>query len=331
MTVTINGSSGVATPLGSAGSPSTVNTSNSTTGLYFPASNTVGVATAGTNALYIDASQNVGIGTTSPTQTLEVLGTNQATDSRGNVFFRTSNTQAADVGAQLALGGLYNASSSYGFGGIAGRKENSTSGNVAGYLQFFTTTSGGTFTERMRIDSSGNLTVGGTTSYGKITGYIGANSGTAVASYFTASGGTGVGFQANYGASTGTGYGMYFTYNGSGCGSITLTSGATAFNTSSDYRLKENVQPLTTGLATLNALKPVTYDWIFNKEKGEGFIAHELQTVIPLAVVGEKDAVNEDGSIKPQGVDYGKIVVHLVAAIQELSAEVTALKAKVGA
>jgi hypothetical protein len=59
----------------------------------------------------------------------------------------------------------------------------------------------------------------------------------------------------------------------------------------------------------------------------EGFIAHELQSIIPRAVDGEKDAVNEDGSIKPQGVDYSKIVVHLVAALQELSAKNDALEA----
>ena len=74
---------------------------------------------------------------------------------------------------------------------------------------------------------------------------------------------------------------------------------------------------MTVGLATISALKPVTYDWVGTNENGEGFIAHELQEVIPLAVTGEKDAVNEDGTIKPQGVDYSKIVVHLVAACQE--------------
>jgi hypothetical protein len=95
--------------------------------------------------------------------------------------------------------------------------------------------------------------------------------------------------------------------------------------------LKENITLMTAGLEKISALKPVIYDWISDKTKGEGFIAHELQAVIPLAVTGEKDAVNEDGSIKPQGVDYSKIVVHLVAAIKELSAEVEALKAKVGA
>jgi hypothetical protein len=88
---------------------------------------------------------------------------------------------------------------------------------------------------------------------------------------------------------------------------------------------------MTTGLATIDALKPVTYDWISDKSVGEGFIAHELAEVIPLAVTGEKDAVDDDGKPRHQGVDYSKIVVHLVAACQELSAKNDALEARLAA
>ena len=85
---------------------------------------------------------------------------------------------------------------------------------------------------------------------------------------------------------------------------------------------------MTSGLAAVSALKPVIYKWNADNSNGEGFIAHELAEVIPLAVFGEKDAVDKDGKIKPQGVDYSKVVVHLVAAIQELSAKVAALEGK---
>ena len=91
--------------------------------------------------------------------------------------------------------------------------------------------------------------------------------------------------------------------------------------------MKENVASMTNGLATIAALKPIVYDWISTKEKGEGFLAHELQAIIPLAVTGEKDAVDENGVPRYQGIDYSKIVVYLVAAIQELSAKVAALEA----
>ena len=129
-------------------------------------------------------------------------------------------------------------------------------------------------------------------------------------------------------SSTAGNYAIVFNNPNGQVGNILTSGSATSYNTSSDYRLKENVQPMTGGLATVAALKPVNYDWIIDKSAGEGFIAHELQAVIPDAVHGEKDAVNEDGSIKPQGVDFSKIVPHLVAAIQELTTRLTALETK---
>jgi len=88
-----------------------------------------------------------------------------------------------------------------------------------------------------------------------------------------------------------TQYFQEFTRNGSVVGTITTTTSATAYNTSSDYRLKENVQPLTGALAKVQQLKPCTYTWKKDGSSGEGFIAHELAEVIPQAVTGEKDEV----------------------------------------
>ena len=106
-------------------------------------------------------------------------------------------------------------------------------------------------------------------------------------------------------------------------GSITSTNTTTAYNTSSDYRLKENIQPMTGALATVAQLKPVTYDWKVGGS-GQGFIAHELQTVVPDCVSGQKDAVDADGNPEYQGVDTSFLVATLVAAIQELNAKVEA-------
>ena len=121
---------------------------------------------------------------------------------------------------------------------------------------------------------------------------------------------------------------QYFQTVYGAAGTIVCTTTNTAYNTSSDYRMKENVQPMTGGLSTIAALKPVIFDWIPSKTAGEGFIAHELQAVIPAAVSGEKDALYEDGSINAQGVDFGKIVPHLVAAVQELTTRLAALENK---
>ena len=85
--------------------------------------------------------------------------TSPAVNSEGNMFLRATDALATGVGTQIGLGGKYNASSYFPFAAVAGRKENATNNNVAGYLSLLTTTSGGTLTERMRISSAGDATV----------------------------------------------------------------------------------------------------------------------------------------------------------------------------
>jgi hypothetical protein len=174
--------------------------------------------------------------------------------------------------------------------------------------------------EVARIDGSGNLYKGGTTGpYGTAgaqinVNYIGANQ---------------MGLFLLDGEASGTSRNAvrFERTSGNTVGSITTTNSATAYNTSSDYRLKVNPTPMVGALDKVLALKPVTYKWKIDDADGEGFIAHELQEVVPSAVTGKKDDVNEDGSINPQAVDYSKLVATLTAAIQELKAEFDAYKA----
>jgi hypothetical protein len=129
----------------------------------------------------------------------------------------------------------------------------------------------------------------------------------------------------------GTDYGevAYFkNYGGTNVGHIDVAASSTAYVTSSDYRLKENIAPMTGALAKVATLKPCTYTWKATGEQADGFIAHELEEVCPHAVYGEKDAVNEDGSIKPQGIDTSFLVATLTAAIQELKVELDSVKAE---
>jgi hypothetical protein len=97
------------------------------------------------------------------------------------------------------------------------------------------------------------------------------------------------------------------------------------YNTTSDYRLKENVAPMTGALARIASLKPVTYTWKIDGSDGQGFIAHELQAVIPDCVTGEKDAVDDEGNPRYQGVDASFLVATLVAAIKEQQVSIAAL------
>jgi hypothetical protein len=114
-------------------------------------------------------------------------------------------------------------------------------------------------------------------------------------------------------------------------GSIVINSGSVSYNTTSDYRLKENVTPLTGALNKVAQLKPINYTWKDSGESANGFIAHELQAVAPDCVTGEKDAVDSNGNPKYQSIDTSFLTATLVAAIQELSAQVTTLQAQVTA
>ena len=252
----------------------------------------------------IDTSGNVGIGTTSPSSFASKLVVGTSDNANGVI---------ASAATGLVRIGGYSSGKSAGYIEALNTAQSAFSPLWFGgsILQFATSGS-----ESMRIDSSGNLLLGTTTSSVTNGGvYHNINA----ISYIA------IGHAS--GTATGNWY-VNYQYAGTTIGTI-AQSGTTgvAYNTTSDYRLKTNIAPMTTGLATIIALRPVTYDWISDKSAGEGFIAHEIQAVIPHAVTGEKDAVNEDGSVKPQGVDYSKIVVHLVAAIQELSAKNDALEA----
>jgi hypothetical protein len=118
------------------------------------------------------------------------------------------------------------------------------------------------------------------------------------------------------------------TFPGSAYASITTNGTTVTYGTGSDYRLKANVQPLTNSIVKIKALKPCSYTWIKAPDlQSQGFLAHELAEVIPQAVIGEKDAVNADGSIKSQQVDLSYVVPLLTAALQEAIARIEALEA----
>ena len=120
---------------------------------------------------------------------------------------------------------------------------------------------------------------------------------------------------------------IQFYYGTTMVGSITTNGTTTAFNQTSDYRLKTNIRPLSNALDVISLMKPVRFNFKTDlKTDVDGFIAHELQDVVPLAVHGKKDAMNADGTINAQGVDSAFLIPYLVAGIQELSQENTALK-----
>lgn len=253
----------------------------------------VALNTSGTTHLYLNASGNVGIGTTSPVGKLDVV----ATSSTLNLI--ASNSAGAAVLSLVSGSGAND---------VIAFTRNLTIGLASG-------ANAASFSEKMRLTSSGDLLINRTDSLGKLS--LTYNS--------TAT--QGIAIRASSGTYTGAGV-TFYNDASTIVGSIGITATRTTYNTSSDYRLKQDVTPIPSGMPTISALKPVSYSWRNDGSRDEGFIAHELQEVIPLAVTGTKDAVNEEGEIVAQSVDYSKIVVHLVAAVQELSAKVDALSAR---
>ena len=110
-------------------------------------------------------------------------------------------------------------------------------------------------------------------------------------------------------------------------GFISQTATTISYNTSSDYRLKSDVTPIQNALATVEALNPVSFTWIDGRPD-DGFLAHELQAIIPNCVKGEKDAVNEDGTPKYQQMDNSGVIPFLVKAIQEQQDLITNLQTR---
>ena len=189
-------------------------------------------------------------------------------------------------------------------------------------LEFSTTSDGASSpTERMRISSAGVITLGG--------GAAATNG--AITLYPNDFAGTGF-FDWNRVSTATSANALRFKDGAVTVGSVTYTNTATAYNTSSDYRLKENVAPVTDGITRLQQLKPSRFNFIADPDKTvDGFLAHEVQTIVPEAITGEKDAVDDDGNPIYQGIDQSKLVPLLTAALQEAIGEIESLKARLTA
>jgi hypothetical protein len=288
-------------------------------------SGTAGNAITWTQAMTLDASGNLLVGGTT-------LYNSAA--GRGNAIIEGSSTAIFQFGLGGTLGGyIYH-------DGTVMDIRNAKNGPLT-----FATNG----TNRMTLDASGNLLVGATSAIlgGQLT--IAQRSGST----------SPITCDLYYASTKAIKFGWY----GGEIGSISVNAGGTAiaYNTSSDYRLKNTIEPMVGALAKVAALKPCTYKWNADGSDGEGFIAHELAEVIPNSVAGEKDAteeqeyeispaipavLDEEGNVVTeevpavmgtrtvpvyQGIDTSFLVATLTAAIQEQQAMIDELKAKVAA
>jgi len=293
-------------------SATALNMSADTSGVLQLASNN------GTVSLTVDTSQNIQIGTTtvanSATDVLTV-GKNSTSNDASLVIRQFGNGTAA--GLQLIAandtGAAYNQIASSTSGGT----QHWRLGGVGGFTGGLAIATSGS--ERMRIDLNGRAFFNTTTEPGSNDSVVAIKAG-----------GTSKSRCLSLEAVVGTSVIIQTFRNTNGqVGYIETVGSATAYVTSSDYRLKNTVAPMTGALAKVALLKPVTYKWNVDGSDGEGFIAHELAEVAPQCVSGEKDAVDAKGNPQYQGIDTSFLVATLTAAIQELNAKVTSLEEQV--
>ena len=298
---------------------------------------TIQMATAGSVRAYINSLGNVGIGTTSPASQ---LGSTKVLDisSTGNGEIILDHT---DAGVSSDIG-LYswNRNNDH----LAHIKASCDGATDSAFISFHTQATGGSFTnaasnERMRITSGGNVGIG-TTSPSSPFHIQKTLSGGQVMAYFDGNAASGA-----YGAlgvrvdniDYGTGMRFYksgiydsnaigFLNGSSTVGNININASSTSYNTTSDYRLKENLTEITDGIDRIKQLKPKRFNFIGDTEIVDGFVAHEAKQVVPEAVTGEKDEVLPNGDPVYQGIDQSKIVPLLTAALQEAITKIEILE-----
>ena len=276
------------------------------------------------NMLFVDGGNDkVGIGTSAfvDTSKVQIEGAKALTSGilQGQLNISDSTAVATGAGGGISFSGNYNGTSKTTFGSIEGSKDNGTSGHYGASLVFKTRSNGGANAENMRIDSEGSLLLG-------VTAQIASNN--SVLHIDADAVATSAGSLMSSCAATSEVYHVHFRNGNGGVGGINTSGTATAYVTSSDYRLKENVDYTWDATTRLKQLKPARFNFISDDTNTlvDGFIAHEVSSIVPEAITGAKDAVDADNNPEYQGIDQSKLVPLLVKTIQELEARITALE-----
>ena len=280
--------------------------------LYYDNAAKIATTTTGIDVTGNMIADGVGIGTSSPTASLSLSnGTNDSNgikmQASGWGYYARSGINGTS-GGQFIQSANWNAntnavdSASYGTTAII---HDAPSGSV----QFKTATTNTVPAEAMRIDSSGNVLVGKTASDLGVTAGIELN-GQYDVGYFTRSGEKAL--VANRLGSDGDI--MSFRKDGATVGSVSVTGSATAYNTSSDYRLKEDDVAITGATERVKALRPINFAWKVDGSRVDGFLAHEAQEVVPESVTGSKDAM-QDEEYEVTAAVYEDVITPAVEAV----------------
>mgnify|MGYP003108636623 FL=1 len=315
MALNINGTTGISGVDGSASAPAVTGT-DSNTGINF-ASDTVNINTGGSTRATVDSNGRLGVGVTSPNSLFEV---NSGSSGDVTVMRIRSNGSAGDT-AYMAFDGSANSTrarigneiGSGGHGNLVFEVRNESTSNL---------------TESFRIRQDNEiLFFQTTTAIPASSGTVGAAIRTTGGAHFSTESSTALNINRNN-----TGDIQIFQRNGTVKGQININASRTAYETTSDYRLKENITTLSDGITRLKTLKPSRYNFKSDPTNTiDGFLAHELQSVVPMAVSGTKDEVDSENNPVYQGVDTSFLVPLLTAALQEAVAKIEVLETKVAA
>ena len=254
----------------------------------------------------INSAGNVGINNTSPG--------NYASDGRNLVVGSGSGTNGLTIASgQSNSGNIYFADGTSGSSLYTGTI---TYYHASNYMGFWTDAQ-----ERMRLTNNGNLTINSTNVLG-----------VGILSFpFYGQTQNGLVIKSTWNGNNAS-YVVIRNHSDTTIGSITATTSATSYNTSSDYRLKENVVDISDGITRVKQLQPKRFNFIADADTTvDGFLAHEAQTVVPEAVTGTHNEVDEDGNAVMQGIDQSKLVPLLTAALQEAIAKIETLESEVAA
>jgi len=278
----------------------------------------------GAKTFTIDYQGNVGIGTDTPGALLQVQavdGVTGAIEVKGGPI----NGAVGTINSELNFG-ANDTSVTGGIGGSIKSVNETTNGALAG-MSFYTykqnRSPGPDLKEAMRLTNAGQFLVNQTTANTDADGFgvypLGSSGGTLVNCY---NGDDGIALRVGINSVSSSNISTLFVVGSTSAGSIShANSNSTSFNTTSDYRLKEDLQDFN-GLDMISDIPVYDFKWKSDESRSYGVMAHELQEVLPDAVTGEKDAE------ETQQVDYSKIVPLLVKSIQELKAEIELLKAR---
>ena len=313
MALNINGTTGISGVDGSASAPAVTGT-DSNTGINF-GTDTVNINTAGTERARVDANGAFHI-KSAGTSYNDFTGANDA----GLVIGSSSNSNS---GVMIRTGTSGTGRLNFGDG------EGSSSDRSRGFISYLHSSNNMFFgtdaSTRITIDSSGNVGIGTTQPNNADSGDGGLQINPNLSG-----GAPQVAFKRATNGNTSNA--IVFVNGIVGVGSISYTNGGTSYNTSSDYRLKENVTAISDGITRLKTLKPSRFNFKVDTDTTiDGFLAHEVSSIVPEAISGAKDEVDSDDKPIYQGIDQSKLVPLLTAALQEAIAKIETLETKVAA